>query len=337
MRPKELMVFLQSAFTENETVLIKGKPGIGKSDIVSAAAKAVGANLMISHPVVSDPTDYKGLPFPGKEGVAHFQPFGDLYELTQAKSLTIFFLDDLGQAPASVQAAVMQLLLARRVNGHRVSDHVVFVAATNRREDKAGVTGMLEPVKSRFSSIVELTVHTEDWVEWAFTHDMPSELISFIQFRPQLLEDFKPTNDMVNTPSPRTVAAVGRMQKKGFHKIGGEKDSLWHEIISGAAGKGFASEYMAFLHIYKDLPTIGQIVAHPETTPVPKEPSAQYALAGSLAERASVSNIGPIVKYLKRVPGEINVVFLKNASFSKPEICGTEAYIDCASANAYLF
>ncbi len=43
----------------------------------------------------------------------------------------VCLLDDLGQAPPAVQAAAMQLLLARRVNGHAVSDHVTFLAATN--------------------------------------------------------------------------------------------------------------------------------------------------------------------------------------------------------------
>ena len=71
-------------------------------------------------------------------------------------SLPYSFLDDLGQAPMSVQAAAMQLILARRINGFKISDKVIFMAATNRREDKAGVTGILEPVKSRFAWIVEL-------------------------------------------------------------------------------------------------------------------------------------------------------------------------------------
>ncbi len=74
-----------------------------------------------------------------------------------ATKLTACFIDDLGQATPAVQAAAMQLILARTLNGHRVSDHVVFIAATNRRTDRAGVSGILEPVKSRFATLVELT------------------------------------------------------------------------------------------------------------------------------------------------------------------------------------
>ena len=86
------------------------------------------------------------------DGQAEFLPFGDLRALIQADKDTVFFLDDLGQAPPTVQAAAMQLILARRINGHHVSDSVTFIAATNRKQDKAGVSGILEPVKSRFAT-----------------------------------------------------------------------------------------------------------------------------------------------------------------------------------------
>jgi len=50
----------------------------------------------------------------------------------------------------------MQLILGRCINGHKVSDHVTFLAATNKKSDRAGVSGILEPVNSRFAAIVEL-------------------------------------------------------------------------------------------------------------------------------------------------------------------------------------
>jgi len=58
-------------------VLIKGAPGIGKSDIMAQVAQEVNADLIIMHPVVSDPTDYKGLPGI-VEGQAEFLPYGEL-------------------------------------------------------------------------------------------------------------------------------------------------------------------------------------------------------------------------------------------------------------------
>lgn len=143
MKPSQLAALLAKTIPGKRPVLIKGAPGIGKTDVVTQACQAAGADLVISHPVVSDPIDYKGLPALA-DGRAEFLPFGELRTLIEANSLTVFFLDDLGQAPPTVQAAAMQLILARRINGHLVSEQVCFVAATNRKQDKAGVTGDLE-------------------------------------------------------------------------------------------------------------------------------------------------------------------------------------------------
>jgi hypothetical protein len=59
----------------------------------------------------------------------------------------------------------MQLILARRVNSFTLPDCVSFVAASNRRQDKAGVTGILEPVKSRFATILEVSPDLDDWTQ----------------------------------------------------------------------------------------------------------------------------------------------------------------------------
>lgn len=327
MTPKKMAEALQFCLTNSLPVLLKGKPGIGKSDIVSQACAATGHRLIISHPVVADPTDYKGLPF-AINGEAHFLPFGELNDLINAQEPTCYFLDDLGQATPAVQSAVMQLLLARRINGHKVSDHVTFVAATNRREDKANVAGILEPVKSRFASILELETSVEDWTQWALTHGMPMSLVAFIQFRPALLEAQVPTKDIVNTPSPRTVAYAGKMINAGL------PSGLEYEMLSGACGQAWAVEYMAFVKYYLSLPTFASILMNPDYTAVPVNVGSQYALAGSIADKVSPTSLPAVLRYLARMPKEMEVVCIKMASVKSPKICETPAFIEWGVKNA---
>lgn len=331
MKANELNSFLAFAIENKFPVLIKGKPGIGKSDIVAQACEQAQANLIISHPVVSDPTDYKGLPFADVDGKeAHFLPFGELNALIKAEKSTVFFLDDLGQAPASVQAACMQLILARRINGHKVSDHVTFIAATNRKEDKAGVAGLLEPVKSRFASIVELEVNTDDWVKWALTFDMPVELIAFVRFKPTMLEKFEATKDLTNSPSPRTVANVGKLQKKLLQQ------QYEFEVFKGAAGEAFAAEYCAFLKIFRKLPNLDEIVLNPKSAPVPSDPAVLASIAQALAHRMSDQNIEAINTYLERLPAEISVVCMKDAITRNRDLQHTKGFVKFASKNGNL-
>lgn len=319
MRPSDLKTVLSACIQARRPVLIKGAPGIGKTDIVFQSAAEAGARVILSHPVVSDPTDFKGLPGI-VNGKAEFLPFGDLREAVETDEPTVFFMDDLGQAPPSVQAAAMQLLLARRVNGHMVSDQVTFIAATNRREDRAGVQGMLEPVKSRFASILELNVDLDDWVVWALPR-MPIELISFIRYRPGLLHDFKASSDMINTPSPRTVANVGYLMGAGI------PSHLEYEVYAGSAGEGFAAEFCGFLRIFRDLPNPDVILMNPDKAEVPKDPATLYALCGALSRKSSDTTIDRLVRYFNRLPMEFNVLAMRDSIAQDKNIANTTAAI----------
>lgn len=321
MKPSELHNIIVKAIQNQFPLLIRGKPGVGKSDIVCQASKAAGIhpdNLHIWHPVVSDPTDAKGLPWV-VEGEAEFLPFGHLKAIMETEEPTVVFLDDLGQAPAAVQAAYMQLLLAREINGQKISDQVTFVAATNRKEDKAGVNGLLEPVKSRFKAIVELEVDSGEWCKWAMRNGMPHELIAFNRLRPELLDSFKATKDLINSPSPRTVAALGEWQNAGITNF---------EVLAGAAGEGYAGEYVSFLEIYRTLPDIDYILLHPQDAPVPdrSKPSELYAIATALAYRADESNFDSILEYTDRMPEEFQTLCIQDAVSKNRDLVYTKTF-----------
>lgn len=323
MTPQLLIEYLGWAIHNDFSTLLTGAPGIGKSDIGFQGADLAGAELILSHPVVNDPTDYKGLPFPGDGKVAEFLPFGDLHRLIIADKRTVFFIDDLGQASIAVQAACMQLVLARRINEHVVSKHVNFIAATNRPEDMAGVMKLIEPVKSRFT-IMPVDVSVDDWLMWAADNDIPAELMAFIKFRPKFLHDFKPTRELVNTPSPRTIASVGKKQTAGL------PEKFESEVFTGDAGDIFAAEYRGFLQLRRQLPDLDYIISNPSTATVPIDPSLVYAVTTGLARKTSTRNIGSVCTYLSRVPDEYSVACITEASRRDKAITHTSDYVNWA-------
>ena len=330
MIPTELATFLAEAFAAHLPVLITGPPGVGKSDIVAQAARDAGADLILSHPAVADPTDAKGLPWiaPGGD-TATFLPFGELAQAIKAEKPTVWFLDDLGQAPPSVQASFMQLLLARRVNGHVLPDCVTFVAATNRRTDRAGVSGILEPVKSRFGAIVGLEADLDDWCNWAFGAGMPAELIAFLRFRSDLLSAFAPSADLENCPLPRTWANAGRLLALNL------SDSIMHAALCGAVGDGAATEFEAFRRLYKTLPSIDAILIDPDGSPIPDKPGTLYAVATALGMRANPQTFGRIARYAERLVenghGEFGALLLRDSVRRDPAITQTPDFIKVAS------
>lgn len=332
MRPTELVTFATKAIEAGLPILVTGAPGIGKSDIIAQAAAAAGADLILSHPAVADPTDAKGLPWLGADGKsATFLPFGELAAAVAATTKTVWFLDDLGQAPPAVQASYMQLLLARRVNGHALPDCVSFVAATNRRTDRAGVSGILEPVKSRFAAIVELEVNLDDWCQWAFGADVPVELIAFLRFRPELLCKFTPSADMTNCPLPRTWAHAGKLLQLGLPR------AIETVALAGAVGEGAAIEFVAFQKMYEQLPAIDGILINPDAGKIPTEPAILYAVATALGMKATVQNFDRIGKYIQRLAkadhGEFGALIIRDAVARDAAILQTTAFVKLAASD----
>lgn len=326
MNPKQLTQFLSRAIPARLPILITGAPGIGKSDIVSQAAEAAGADLILSHPAVADPTDAKGLPWPvpGQDH-ATFLPFGELARALKATQPTVWFLDDLGQASPAVQASFMQLLLARRVNGHVLPDCVTFVAATNRRTDRAGVSGILEPVKSRFASIVTLEPTIDDWCQWAFSNSVPVALIAFLRFRPDLLSAFAANADLVNSPSPRTWAHVARLESLSLPA------SIETAAFAGAVGEGAALEYLAFRKMMASLVSVDQILLDPDGSAIPSKPDQLYAVSVGVGSRATEKNLAAVARYATRLhdakKGEFAALILRDAVRRDPKLKNTDAFV----------
>jgi hypothetical protein len=332
--PTELSTLLSRTIPARLPVLIVGAPGVGKSDIVAQAAQAADADLIISHPAVADPTDAKGLPWavPGPDGRIHeatFLPFGDLARACRAQKPTVWFLDDLGQATPAVQASFMQLLLARRVNGHVLPEHVTFVAATNRRTDRAGVQGILEPVKSRFAAIVELRPQLDPWCEWALDHGVEPLYVAALRFRPELLCNFRPSADLEQSPSPRTHAHAAKIIALGL------PPEIETAAVSGAIGAAAATEILAYIRMARDLPSPDVILIDPSGSPIPTRPAALYATVTALAARTTPQTFRAIGIYAGRLldaqRGEFAALLVRDALRRCPAIAVTSDFIRLAA------
>lgn len=325
MKPSTLVPFLSKAFESKRQILIKGAPGIGKSDVVDQAALLAQADVITKHPSVEDPTDARGLPSKVEVNgvtIAKFLPFDDLYALIQASKLTVCHLEDFGQATPAVQSAYMQLLLRRSVNGHKLSPNVVFVATTNDIADQAGVGGLLEPVKSRFHTIIPFEVSLDDWVGWAIDHNMPAWLIAYLRTCPDALHEFKPTKQLTNSPCPRLWAELGKWDNSGIVDL---------EVWSGTVGKGRAAEAWAFREEAMNMPDPDACLLSPDSAPLPAKPSLRYAISVAIAYRTNARNFEQAIRYTNRVGKPFEVLTVKDALRRDAKLAETQAFARWAS------
>ena len=326
MKITELYNVLPVAIKNNMNILLKGAPGVGKSDVISdIVINKMGFELMIQHPVVSNPIDFKGLPVSGivnNELTADFIPYGDLQRMMNTKEDLVVLFDDLGQAPQSVQASVMQIILAREINGKKISNKVRFIAATNDKTDNAGVSGLITPLLSRFAGIFKIEVDAEAWINWAIDNNMPHELIAYIKAKPSMLSTFDSKNKNIeNFACPRTIANLGRWINNGV---------INHEVWSGAVGESFATEFMAFYKICTSiakLPT--EIVNNPSGADIPSKPDVLYFVLTALASKSKdEKTFNSIVTYLKRLPKEYEAFAVKLIVTKNPKMKETSCYIN---------
>jgi hypothetical protein len=335
MKPDQITPILATAFKSRFPILLTSSPGQGKTSLVEQVTKEIGYKLITLFPVMMDAVDMRGLPN-FKDGKAQFTEYGELEEIITTQENTVVFLDDIGNSTPSLQAAAMNLILARQINGKHISDKVTFVAATNRRKDATGVSGLIRALISRFNTIIELENDIDSWCKWALRKEsnMPLELISFVQFRPNLFlgktlkvengvekwEDTPVNKEIENFVCARTVANLGKWIKAGVIDL---------ETWSGCVGRGFATEFMAFYKTFTKIAGLPKkIILDPLNSEVPKEQDVIFALTAALSYQANETNFDAIMQYVERIPAEFAVFFLKYTITREPKLTETNAFIN---------
>ncbi len=318
MKPNQIQSTLVKMLSQEvpPPVMLQSSPGFGKTSIWLASANIAhdqaksNSKPLIFHPAMSDPTHFKGMPAL-VDGQATFLPYDNLRILQNVQEKTCVLIDDIGQASPSVQAAVMQLILAREIDGVKISDKICFTLATNLRGDKAGVKQLLTPLLSRMV-ILTLEVDSEDWINWAIDNNMPSELISFIRFRPKLINTFDPktseSDGFTNFACPRTISTLGWLLNNGLRD---------RELIEGAVGQVFSLEFSAFLNLIESVGDAPQKICSGENFDLgdlKHETGVCFALACALSKQSD-KHFENIANWARvNLQEEYQMMLLKDAS-----------------------
>jgi hypothetical protein len=273
---------------------------VGKTQIVKQVTDDLGNKLYVSHPVIEDPTDYKGLPW-FNEGVANFVPIGQLRSILDEPEPFTWFIDDVGQAPMANQGALMQFTdpySERTLDGKRLPDHCSIIMATNLREHGAGVSGFLEPFKNRFVTIINIEPDVQSFTKWAVQNGIHPSVIGYVNYRPANLSSLQVTNGIETSPSPRGYAHLSNIL--GWNV----PPHVEQELFKGAVGEGVAAEFVAFRQIYDKLPNISEIERDPTGVECPAEFNEAYACITAMATRTNKKNIEPFLQYVERFQNE---------------------------------
>lgn len=128
-------------------ILLWGAPGQGKSSFLESFRRE-GYPVETIIAAIHDPTDFSGLPMLIDGKVVYAAPqWTDAFE--QAKE-GLLFLDELSTAPPAVQAALLRVVLERKVGAMQLPKGVRIVAAANPPDSLIGGWELSPPLANRF-------------------------------------------------------------------------------------------------------------------------------------------------------------------------------------------
>ena len=283
MRPAQLLTVLEREFLSTREghhtpVMLWGPPGVGKSQMVAQVAAHHGMPVIDIRLSQMEPSDLRGIPF-RVDGQVEWAVPAMLPDTKRHGSQGILFLDEITSVPPSVSAAAYQLILDRRLGAYEVPAGWAIFAAGNRQGDRGVTYTMPAPLANRFSHF-DVDINLDDWVAWAYAHDMDERLIAFLRFRPELLFEFDPAHNPVAFPSPRSWEFSHRALQKF-----GDLPELLTGTLQACVGPAAGIELSAFVENLDNLPDIDAIMRG-ETVKVPRETDLQYAVAAALVGRA---------------------------------------------------
>lgn len=289
--------------TRQTPILFAGSPGVGKTAVCQQAAGNAGfGRLVTSVASILEVPDFAGWTYysPGSDR-AQRVPCGDLAEVLLSNERLLWLIDDLGQAAEDVLKACMQWLHA---SDTRLPDTVRIVAATNRREDRAGVKALLTPVLNRVTQLQWKPDFTS-WQSWAVDQPhIPPVLIAYIGWGTEMGREGEVSSALCvrevpadGTPyqTPRSWESVARRETLGYDA------SELLKLHAGDVGPTQAVEYMAFRAMYQDVVAVERVLLDPMGTPIPEKAAHTAGLMAALVSRLDAGTAAPICQYATRI------------------------------------
>ena len=370
----ELKEMLEELYLANEMgeaakpIFIYGAPGIGKTQVVAQAAKALGVPMLPLDLQFMAPEDMLGIPKVVDLENPTYDDKGKL--ITIGKGLTrsnptallpidngpdgkggFIFMDEFNRAGSSILNAMMQFVQMGRLGSYQLPDKWVVVAAGNRSSDVGGFGQVQEfdfATANRFT-IVNFVPEVKKWAGWAKSSGkFQPEMVDFVENNPELFHYLDTEKATLVFPTPRswTDAAMALKSKMAIRKIKDWRDlptDTIFNIYSDAIGPVAAGKLKAYLDIIKRISDrdLEDIVKNPEKAkPLAKGQNFSsvaygvFEMALKKAEelsggKATIQDLFNIMKYYQGLDNlEILSWAFARAKEKYPEIAVTQEVMD---------
>jgi energy-coupling factor transporter ATP-binding protein EcfA2 len=322
MKASNLARSLVSLIQTGLPVMIHGPVGSGKSSLVAQVAQTLKLELRDVRASTLDPVDARGYPVP-QETCMKWLPA----DFLPTKGKGILFFDELNLAPLQVQQSLYQLFLDRKLGSYTLPPGWSIVAAGNRAADRCMVQQTPAALNNRMVHL-DMEVDNQDWEDWAVSANVHQDIVGFMRAFPNSLHSYDSANNPRAFPTPRSWAFVNTILKAAPPNL--------RDILCGTIGEGTATMFMAYLDEGKDLPTLAEVLAKPDSSLVPHKPSGLFAVVTMLEFATDAKNFATILSYVERMPVEMQAVYVKNCLRKNRNLAATAAFRNWGEKNDNL-
>ncbi len=315
----ELYSFIDTLIETDIPLFIHGSPGIGKSYIVADVADKHGLELVDVRLSQMDPVDLRGVPSI-EDGQTVWMP--PVFFPKEKESRGILFLDELNSAPPSVQAAIYQLVLNRKMGEYVLPEGWRIVCAGNRVSDRGVVFRLPTPLANRMVHL-HVSARFDDFKLFALKAGLHHFVIGFLGFRPDLLSTEPVVEDDANPAfaTPRSYHMLSNILKntQELERIA--------PVIYGTIGYSAGVEFMGYVKVYESLPDVAAIYAGHYPS-VENQPALLYALVSALVEyyQSTSEHQKHLFAFSELLPTEFGVMLIKDVIVKDESLALSEPF-----------
>ena len=244
-------------------VLVRGRHGVGKSEIVYQIAAARDLPVVERRASQMTEGDLLGLPdttdtASGRKATTWNAPD---WMVTACEQPVLLFLDEVDRATMEVRQGLFELTDSRKINGWQLHPETLIVAAVNGGEHGAQYqVGEMDPAELDRWTVFDIEPTVEDWLRWANDGNTNGVLWDFINQNRNHLEhsgDFEPNKVY---PSRRSWKRFNDSATvAGVFEEGGDTGLLFH-LATAFVGFEAAVSLKDFVDRYEWQVTIEDIL-----------------------------------------------------------------------------
>lgn len=271
----KLHLQLDIAWRIGRTPMLWGPPGVGKTERVRAWASLRKRRLFVVTLSQLDAMDTRGLPAPENGRTIHLRP-NFLPDCSEGPC--VLFLDEFTNASISVQRAVYELVLDRRIGDHLLPNDCIVICAGNRPEDRAGLMALPDPLTNRLLHL-DVRADPAEWIAWADAKGIDPVVTDYITLYPGDLWSGSSGQSGVDSAfaTPRSWEGVADLL---WINPARTIESGLEELILGSIGPIVGRRFLSFARSGTRVADLERIRLDPVEAPLPpSEESFRYLFA----------------------------------------------------------